>query len=410
MVGGADKERLLRVVGNTPTSRAWSWRWSLPLQFVANGLADPNALLQTQREAVKHVLGAAGQDPDRAAARPVTIGRRRSVDLPAAEPTAHSDDPATQQQWDQFMRWLDEVLGDRRRRGRPRCAGSSPSTARSSRSGSSSGTCGTGSARPATDRTSARSSAASRASATRGRTACSTTSRTCRCARSGAGAGGRPRASTARRRATGGPCATSPARSPTPAPGPATRSGRSRSSGRCVEGLLMLAMADHGERGDVDRAAAALYDSATHRLDPWAVGARLAPARRAGRRRARARAVRLRRPAVPGRARARRPRPRARAVAGPGQDGGHRARPRRRAAPARPGRPRALGHAAGLRADPYLAAAGPRRTRGGAPGRGLGPGVRTPPARRLGRARLPGGVPRARRRLPAPYLRRTEGR
>ncbi len=33
----------------------------------------------------------------------------------------------------------------------------------------------------------------------------------------------------------------------------------------------MLAMADHGERGDVDRAAAALYDSATHRLDPWAV-------------------------------------------------------------------------------------------------------------------------------------------
>ena len=47
-------------------------------------------------------------------------------------------------------------------------------------------------------------------------------------------------------------------------------------------GAARAGMADLGAPGDVDRATAALLDSATHRLDPWAVGARLAPARRAG--------------------------------------------------------------------------------------------------------------------------------
>jgi hypothetical protein len=103
----ADAERLLRVLGRTPTSRGHAWRWSIPLRY----LAHPD-VTDTQARAVAPYLNAAGHDATASTDPPMALGVRRRVTVPAAEVLARRDAPDTAVQWGLVERWLDEVLSD----------------------------------------------------------------------------------------------------------------------------------------------------------------------------------------------------------------------------------------------------------------------------------------------------------
>jgi hypothetical protein len=116
-VVGADAERLLRVVGTTPVSQTWTWRWSIPLQATAPPGPVRDAVKHTHEHTLGRFLGAAGLDPESPIAPPVAVGRQRQVGLPAAGPSARSDDPTSAFQWDLFMDWWDELRDDADPRG-----------------------------------------------------------------------------------------------------------------------------------------------------------------------------------------------------------------------------------------------------------------------------------------------------
>lgn len=259
---GADAERLLRVLGRTPTSRGYAWRWSLPLAL----LGEP-AVTDAQAAAVAPYLNAAGHDAIVAAAPPVTVGSRRDVTEPPAEPLARPDDTATAVQWDLAMRMAEQVLnaahpeGELLRRALGATVKDEPVRAllgwlwnavhplRDDPQSLNRQLEGLGDPWP--DSLLFHLARLSLAEVWRwGHWAAE--------GRSG------PPSSEGRTLHDFG--------EPWPSPGVGDATWVMELVARLVDSLLDLAMRDLGRRGDLDRTTAALVDTATHRLDPWAIG------------------------------------------------------------------------------------------------------------------------------------------
>ncbi|QIK67270.1 hypothetical protein G7072_13760 [Nocardioides sp. HDW12B] len=254
----ADGERLLRVLGRTPTSPSWAWRWSLPVRHLGPDVQ------RTQEDAVTELFGRAGLDVGRATDPPVTVGHRSPVLEAPAEPRARRDDPATADQWALVERMFDEVAGntsdDRLRDVLATRLEDEPLRVLLGwlwhrlgrlRDGATPEICLEGLGDPWPDSLLVHLV----------RSSVLETWRWGVWAADGA-SGPLP---------GGGPTLRDHGNSAWTSPGGDT-SWVQKHLDRMLDALHTLAVVPLGRRGDLDRATAALVDTATHRIDPWAVG------------------------------------------------------------------------------------------------------------------------------------------